>query len=340
MKIKNGFILPSSAYTVPISKIKEYHIIDKKPEVGDLVYGTISYIGAHLSLENKKGRIHSINDGSKAIFVYGNRYAPDHYEGFVPEDNQPIVDLLSRSGIIGKVSYKNSLIGDPTQVKILGYVCDQDKNIINTLNYSKITIKNKIKTKNRAKLILCIGTSMNSGKSTAAAACCWTLSNMGYNVRGSKITGTASLKDLLLMSDNGASIITDFTYFGHPSTYLLPEHELLNIFNIFDLKYANNSKNYWVVEIADGILQRETSMLLQNKDIISRIHKLIFCAGDALGVIGSLSILKSQFNLIPDAISGKCSTSPLSIRELQNYCDIPIFNSLEKNIKQISKIIL
>ena len=54
-KIKNGFILPSAAYTVPRTQIQYYDKSDKKPEVGDLVYGTIAYIGQHSSLENKRG---------------------------------------------------------------------------------------------------------------------------------------------------------------------------------------------------------------------------------------------------------------------------------------------
>jgi hypothetical protein len=35
---------------------------------------------------------------------------------------------------------------------------------------------------------------------------------MGKKVRASKITGTASLKDILLMNDAGANPYADFTY--------------------------------------------------------------------------------------------------------------------------------
>lgn len=49
---------------------------------------------------------------------------------------------------------------------------------------------------------VCRGTtSMNSGKSVAAAACCWVLSTMVHRVKGSKVTGTASLKDILHTPD-------------------------------------------------------------------------------------------------------------------------------------------
>jgi hypothetical protein len=181
---------------------------------------------------------------------------------------------------------------------------------------------------------------MNSGKSVAAAACCWALTTLGYAVRGSKVTGTASLKDILHMNDAGANPYADFTYLGYPSTYLLSREELLDIFNTLDLKYANNPKNYWVVELADGIAQRETSMLLNSQDVRERIHRIIFCANDAFGAIGGIRVLEEQFDLIPDAISGLCSTSPLGMRELAAFTGKPILDSVNINLKSMSSILL
>lgn len=339
-KIKSGFIHPSAAFTITRNQVRNYAMIDKTPEPGDLVYGNISYIGQHDSLENKQGRIHAINNGTRAIFVFGNRYAPDCYEGLIPEQFTKHADLLARSAIVGVVKNKSSMVADPTRVTLLGYVCDANNRVVNTRNFSRIKPKAVIKTPKRAKLILCVGTSMNSGKSTTAAACCWSLSTMGHTVRGSKVTGTASLKDILLMEDNGASPVADFTYLGHPSTYMLDLPELLHIFNSLDLKYANSPRNFWVVEIADGILERETEMLLEAEDVRSRIHRLIFSAHDAFGAIGGLDILRNRFGLTPDAISGVCSSSPLGIRELQTYTDLPIVNSIQRDLNQLSSILL
>ena len=217
----------------------------------------------------------------------------------------------------------------------------EDKSILNTRDNPLILPSKARKTNShRAKLILVVGTSMNSRKSTAAAACCWALSTMGYEVRASKITGTASLKDILRMNDAGATVYNDFTHFGYPSTYMLSETKLLEMFNDIDLKYANNSKNFWVVELADGILQRETAMLLASEEVKTRIHRLIYCAGDALGCIGGLQVLKNRFGLTPDSISGVCSSSPLATKELAAYTEIPVFNNLERNLNEISAMIL
>jgi hypothetical protein len=189
-------------------------------------------------------------------------------------------------------------------------------------------------------MILVCGTAMNSGKSMAAVACCWVLSSLGYTVRASKVTGTASLKDILHMNDAGASHYTDFTLLGHPSTYMVSKEELLNIFNVLDLRYANNPKNYWVVELADGIIQRETGMLLSSDVVRSRIHRFIFCSNDAFGAIGGLNILKDHYDLKPDAISGVCSSSPLHIRELSTFTDIPVFNSANPDRVLLKKLLI
>jgi len=338
-KIERGFILPSAAFTIKRSQIKSCKFLDKKPQIGDITYGVIRRIGQHSSLENASGRIHMIHDGTKAIFVFGNRYAPDFYEGLIPEEMTDKADLLSRSGLVGVVKTKNSMIKDPTKVKILGYVCNESGDVLNTRDFPLIKPKSITKKEPRARMILVCGTSMNSGKSMAAAACCWALTSMGFKVRASKITGTASLKDILLMNDSGADPYADFTYLGYPSTYLLSNYELLSIFNQLDLKYANNPKNLWLVEFADGIIQRETAILLNLPQVRARIHKLIFCANDAFGAIGGLSTL-ARFGLKPDALSGVCSSSPLFVRELSTFTDIPVFNSTEPDVKRLAEILL
>ena len=334
-KLQPGFIVPSAVYTINRKKMAGYVPIDSAPKVGDIVYGVVESLGQHSQLENKSARIHKINTGTRAVFVFGNRYAPDYYEATIPSKIVKEADLSARSGVIAHVNCKNDRVMDPTKIKILGHVCDSAGNRLNTLGFPIIKPAKKPKTKKRSKLILVTGTAMNAGKSQTAAAVCWALATAGYNVRASKITGTASLKDILFMEDCGASVVNDFTHFGYPATYMLEESEVLDIFNKTDLKYANNPANYWVVEIADGILQRETAMLLSSSDVKSRIHKLVFAAHDSMGAIGGVKVMKELYDLTPDAISGVCSSSPLGLKEMKRFCDIPVFNNMHWDLKEI-----
>lgn len=339
-KISKLTIIPSAAYGLNKRLVRHYRYIDKKPEHGDVIYGEIQRIGQHQQLESKTGRIHRVYSGDRSIFVFGNRYAPDYYEAFIPKEYTESVDLVARSGVVSKMANKNNKIKDPTTIRVLGYVCDENGKILNTRDYPAIVPKLTEKKPRRAKMIVFVGTSMNSGKSFAAAATVKALTQMGHTVRASKITGTASLKDILNMSDAGADKFSDFTFLGHPSTYMLDKESLVDIFNKLDLKYANKPSNYWVVEVADGIIQRETAMILSSKDFRERIHKIVFCAGDALGAIGGERLLKDKFGIKADMISGLCTATPLHVREIETFTDTPVLVSAKTDVAQVKKEIL
>jgi hypothetical protein len=89
----------------------------------------------------------------------------------------------------------------------------------------------------------------------------------------------------------------------------------------------------------DGVFQRETALLLQEPEVRSRIHKLIFCAADSAGVVGGLQVLEESFDLSPSAISGLCSSSPLAIREIAEFTDIPILKSMKMDFRAIYELI-
>ena len=163
---------------------------------------------------------------------------------------------------------------------------------------------------------------------------------MGYEVRASKVTGTAGLKDILNMQDVGADRCSDFSFLGFPSTYMLDEAELVDIFEKLDARYAADPKRYWVVEFADGVLQRETSMLLKNSYIRSRIHRLVLSATDSFGALGALNTLRQEFDLMPHAISGICSSSPLMVRELSAPTKIPVANNVRRDLERLSEILI
>jgi len=54
-------------------------------------------------------------------------------------------------------------------------------------------------------------------------------------------------------------------------------------------------RNYLVIEIADGILQRETAMLLHHPEVRKRLHRLVLCGRDAAGIAGELRILSISY---------------------------------------------
>ena len=98
-RIPPGYIHPSAAFSIRKNQIRAYSFTDHEPRCGDVVYGKVTRLGFHSNLENKSGRLHVLNDGSKSIFVFGNRYAPDHYEG------------LQSSPLLEPATWRDSLSG-------------------------------------------------------------------------------------------------------------------------------------------------------------------------------------------------------------------------------------
>ena len=74
-KVRKGFILPSAAITISPRQIENFQELDMSPEVGDVVYGRVTRVGEHGSLENREGRFNLVTDGTCALFVYENRYS-------------------------------------------------------------------------------------------------------------------------------------------------------------------------------------------------------------------------------------------------------------------------
>ncbi|MEM8926349.1 MAG: hypothetical protein AAGD35_22820 [Actinomycetota bacterium] len=165
-------VIPSAAYTLKPAHIRTWnHLIDHPPRVGDVVYGQVARVGHHAELENQNGRIHRLGVGSRAVFVFGNRYATDAFEATIPEAASHTVDLVARSGVVAKVRENNSRIRNPTRIRLLGSIVDGEGRALNTGHYP-IVAWDPVGdgAAGRSRLILVIGTSMNAGKSTTAAA--------------------------------------------------------------------------------------------------------------------------------------------------------------------------
>ena len=333
--VPRRFILPSAIHTVKRQDVCTYRHRRKRPAVGDLVYGEVESVGCFETLENRSGRKHELHVGSRAVFVFGNRYAPSYHEGHVPRQFLPTVDLLSQSGMVGVSSSRNSNLPEPPRIHILGYVEDARGQIVSSRDSYRPAVSPASGKRPASPILVFVGTSMNCGKSSAAVAACWALRRAGYDVNACKITGTASLKDTYHMQDAGAREIADFSHLGYPSTYLLPPHELEGIFRSLDQRYGSDPGAFLVVEIADGLLQRETEALLRMRALRRRIHRLTLCAPDGVSAVAGHDLLRKRFRLRADAISGLCSSSPLWVREIRSCNPVPVFDSKNRNVKEI-----
>src|SRR6266446_9869194 len=82
-----------------------------------------------------------------------------------------------------------------------------------------------------------------------------------------------------------------------------------------------------LMELADGLLQRETAMLLGESEIQRAARGLIFTAESALSALwGTQRLRQLGYQVI--AVSGKFTSSPLAMREYcQNDSNVAVASS-------------
>ena len=78
-----------------------------------------------------------------------------------------------------------------------------------------------------------------------------------------------------------------------------------------------------VMEVADGLFQRETAQLIADPWFQNRISGLVFACGDAVAAAGGVSEL-SRIGLRPDILTGIVSCSPMASAEAQAATHIPV----------------
>ena len=308
---------------VPARLMKTIISGDIKPVSGNLVLATVHELGKHLRLERLDGRRAIMMPGDEIIVCYGNRYAPDQFEALVSED-LGLCDLVAGGGIASREVCRHDRMLPPTQIMPIGLIGDAEGKPLNIADY-RINFQSTTKA---IKVILVVGTAMNSGKTFTAASIVRGLKENGHRVAGIKATGTGSGGDLWKMKDMGADVIMDFTDAGFVSTYKAHddaiEEGVLGLIN----QAAKRKCDFAVVEIADGLQHLETAALLRSAKLQSLVSGTVFAAYDSLGARAGYQEL-NQLGYSILAISGQITRSPLAMREAAAVTGSPIYTPFD-----------
>lgn len=297
---------------------------DLAPSAGDLVLARVESIGQHKRLHTVDGGRKNLFVGDHVVVAYGHRYAPNQYEATVPGDLSDC-DLAAGGGIAGRVTARHQKMRGPTRLHPIGLVAsDPDGPPLNLGGFclAPPTLRGPIDVP----VVAIVGTSMDAGKTTTSAHLVRGLRKHGDRVGYAKVTGTAAAGDPGLLRDAGASVVLDFTDVGFASTYRLPPATVAAIFEELVLHLAASRCDSIVIEVADGLLQRETEALLESRTFRSRVDGLIFTAADSLGALGGCNWLRDR-KLPVTALSGRLVTSPLQVREAIAATQLPVYDT-------------
>ncbi len=293
------------------------------PQPGDVALTRLETIGKNATLELTDGRRCALHEGDLLAVVFGNRYATLQFEGYARADGDRC-DLLSMGGLCGVVKSKHATAAEPSKLRLLGAVGDANGRPLQLRNFA-VAQKSVVE---QPRIIVVCGSSMDAGKTYTAVSLIIGLRRQGYRVAGVKLTGTAAGRDTWSMLDAGACVALDFVDGGFPSTYLCPLEELLDLYRMLIAHAASQNAAWVVVEIADGLLQKETAELLQTSSFTKTVDAWMVATNDALGAVAGVSLLHDR-GISPVAISGRVSMSPLSSREVEAATNLPCLNARE-----------
>jgi hypothetical protein len=172
------------------------------PRLGDFVVAKVTKLGAHEHLENPRGRRMRMYPGDLVVGAWGNRYATDFYEGYLPGPGDG-VHLLTSGGLVGSVASAHTAKEGPTELEVVGPLTGGAGA---PLNSDDVAVPLAVPAYPELGTIVVVGSSMNAGKTTATSAVVRGLSRAGLCVGAGKVTGSGRGKDHWAYRDAGAAV--------------------------------------------------------------------------------------------------------------------------------------
>ena len=278
---------------------------------GDLVLAAVERIGSHKRVQLASGRPSELWPGDLIVAACGDRYAVDQFDGLGEIDPEGC-DMLAGGGVLGRMLSRHEKMAAPTRLAPLARLVDAAGAPLTLARYAR-----KPPARGRPETVVAaLGTGMNSGKTTAAAALIRGLSAAGIATAGLKATGTGAFGDLHAYADAGAAFAADFTECGLASTCRQPLPRVEAAVDDLLAHAAKAGCAAAVVEIADGLLQPETAALLLGPRNAARFDGALFAAGDALSAVGGLAAL-DRLGLRVLALTGLLTRAPLAAAEAE-----------------------
>ena len=288
---------------------------------GDYIVGEIvNMAGSSIRAELPSGRMMELMKGDRIIGALGIRHATLEATGTweeIGEDGQ--MHLLTGAGLMGKMTSRSVFITPLIELQYRGHV-----NVAgvaqNMLDFAAEEPDRLFQTP----VILLVGTSMSSGKTTSARIITRQLKQMGLKVTGAKLTGAGRYRDILSIKDAGADAVFDFVDVGLPSSigpqpvYKKALHNLLSL-------SAGTEPDVAVIEIGASPLEPYNGELAIAA-IRDQVKCTILCASDPYAVLGVMQ----GFHLKPTFVTGPAANTLGGVELIRKLCDVDALNLIEQ----------
>lgn len=294
------------------------------PQAGDLILARVDALGQHDGLQLPSGRRKQMFPGDEIVVAYGNRYASNQFEALIPETLGPC-HLVAGGGIASRaVSWHVRMTKGPTQITPIGLLGNADGQRINLRDHALSLAP--LVTGHTPTAIAVVGTGMDSGKTQSCAYLVRGLIAAGLHVGYAKVTGTGAGGDTWLLRDAGAFPVLDFTDVGMATTYLASPKQVQTSLTTLMAHIAREGVDAMVLEIADGVLQRETAALLRSRVFARLVSGIVMASQDSMGASAGVQWIRKYTRTPVLALSGVISAAPLQAAEAIGALGLPVLD--------------
>lgn len=282
-------------------------------------------------VELTTGRMTEVAVGDCMVGALGIRTATLESVGSWREIGRDLqLQAMTAAGLLGKVTSRSTFTNKPIDLVYHGHVMRDGK---------KVCMEDFVPAVSSDQLncpvLLLIGTSMSSGKTTSARVIIRRLKRMGLRVVGAKLTGAGRYRDILAMSDAGADAIFDFVDAGLPSTvceepvYLRALKHLLGRINEAkpDILVAEAGASPLELYNGDAAV----------KQLRESVGCTVLCASDPYAVVG---VMKG-FGFEPDLVAGVATSTSAGVDVIRKLAGTPALNLLDVDShKELDQILV
>jgi hypothetical protein len=271
--------------------------------------------GPQYQIERPSGRMCQVFDGDIVIGAFGRRAATLEGVGDWGEIGDDMaLHALTPAGLFGKVTSVSPLLPAFMQLSYKGHVVRDEKVTMGQFCTYRDPIDQTMP------VVLLIGTSMSSGKTTSGRVIVHELKRRGLKVTAAKLTGAARYRDMLSLGDAGADAIFDFVDVGLPST-VCPPDEFEAAMRQLLTKINTTGADVLVAEAGASPLEPYNGDLAM-KLIDKNVRMLVLCASDPYAVLG----VQHAFGRQPDLVCGPAANTEAAIELVRKLCGVPALN--------------
>ena len=286
---------------------------------GDYVQAEVTGEPTRLyTVECTTGEMIAVDPGDFVIGAFGHRAATLEGVGSWMEIAGGELNAMTSAGLFGRFTSVSRLLPRPMTLKYAGHVTRSGRKV-SMRDFAIRAAPREL----RLPAILMVGTSMSAGKTMTGKYACQILSDLGYRVIGTKLTGAGRYRDILSFRDHGAAEIYDFVDAGLPST-VVPEEEFRRSIRPLLSHLAGRDADFMVVEAGASPLEPYNGAAAI-EELGANIRCCILCATDPYAVVG----VQQAYGLRPDLVAGPATNTTAALDLVEKLTGLPGLNIID-----------